>query len=66
MLASKGNYSMNWSEEPFMIWKLILYKEDDKTGEQKFYTTNENFNHSTIAEISYDDDEVTEIKEEDI
>jgi hypothetical protein len=50
----------DWSEEPFLVWKLILYKEDDK-GNQKFYTTNENFNHSEIAEWDYNENKVTEI-----
>ncbi len=50
----------DWSEEPFLVWKLILYKEDDK-GNQKFYTTNENFNHSEIAEWDYNENNVTEI-----
>ena len=50
----------DWSEEPFLVWKLILYKEDNK-GNQKFYTTNENFNHSEIAEWDYNENNVTEI-----
>mgnify|MGYP001567680404 FL=1 len=54
----------DWSEEPFLVWKLILYKEDDK-GNQKFYTTNENFNHSEIAEWDYNENNVTEITEDE-
>ena len=52
----------DWSTEPYMVWKLVLYKEDTY-GNQKFYKTNEDFDHSTIAEINYEDNEVTEIKD---
>ena len=54
----------DWSEEPFFVHKLILYKEDDE-GNQKFYTTNENFDHSEIAEWDYNENNVTEITEEE-
>ena len=54
----------NWKREPFMVYKLVLYKEDDE-GNQKFYTTNENFDHSPIAEFPYESYEVTEIKDPD-
>ena len=55
----------DWDEEPFLVYKLILYKEDD-SGNQKFYTTNENFDHSGIAEWGYDETNVTEITEDKI
>jgi hypothetical protein len=54
----------DWSEEPFFVHKLILYKEDDE-GNQKFYTTNENFDHSEIAEWDYNENNVTEITEDE-
>ena len=54
----------DWSEEQFFVHKLILYKEDDE-GNQKFYTTNENFDHSGIAEWEYNENNVTEITEDE-
>lgn len=55
----------DWDEEPFFVYKLILYKEDD-FGNQKFYKTNENFDHSGIAEWGYNKNNVTEITEDEI
>jgi hypothetical protein len=34
---------------------------NEDTGEERFYTTNENFDHSEIAEWNYNENNVTEI-----
>tara|TARA_R110000787_G_scaffold261513_1_gene366868 strand:- start:1038 stop:1223 length:186 start_codon:yes stop_codon:yes gene_type:complete len=58
-------FKQSWEDESLMVWKIILYKERNKDGKQKFYTTSEDFDHSVIAE-SFDVDDLKEINEKDI
>jgi hypothetical protein len=32
------------------VWKIVYYEEDEKTGEETYYTTGENFNHSWLCD----------------
>jgi hypothetical protein len=51
----------SWDDAPYMVHRLTLYKVNEDTGEERFYTTNENFDHSEIAEWNYNENNVTEI-----
>ena len=45
-----------------MVYKIIMYTTD-KDGHEKFYTTNDKYDHSLICDM-IDDNDVYEIKED--
>jgi hypothetical protein len=47
-----------------MVYKIIMYNID-KDGNEKYYTTNDEYDHSLICDM-IDDDDVHEVKEDSI